>query len=266
MSFRAGLQRHKRIVVKVGTTTLTYANGKLNFKLMDKLCMVLTDLRNQGKDVILVSSGAIAVGADRLGLAERPRDIPGKQAASAVGQAVLIQIYENFFINYNQKTAQILLTRDVMEQEHLRDNARNTFFTLLSLGVIPIVNENDTISVEELGFSENDNLSARVACLADAELLILLSDQDGMYDEDPGKNPQARLIPVVDGITADVEAMAGDSASALGTGGFAAKVGAAKMANAQGIDVVVASGADPEVLFDILAGAEKGTLFRGRRE
>ncbi|MCL2351803.1 MAG: glutamate 5-kinase [Firmicutes bacterium] len=253
---------HKRVVIKIGTSSLTYYNGGMNLRKIDRLSWTLADLRNQGHEVIFVSSGAIAVGTERLGLRQRPRDNMGKQAASAVGQAALMQIYENFFLTYNQKIAQILLTKDVVEDGVRKTNARNTFFTLLSMGVVPIVNENDAISTDELGFSENDELSAYVAILTDADTLIILSDTDGFYDCDPKKNPDARLIPVVEEIGGLLERAAGAPSSALGTGGAAAKLSAAKMACAAGIDTVVASGEDPYILYDILAGDIKGTLFK----
>ena len=258
--------KRKRVVIKIGTSSLTYYNGGMNLRKIDKLSWILTDLRSLGNEIIYVSSGAIAVGTERLGLRERPRDDMGKQAASAVGQAALMQIYENFFLAYNQKIAQILLTKDVVENEITRTNARNTFFTLLSMGVIPIVNENDAISTDELefAFSENDELSAYVALLTDADMLIMLSDTDGFYDSDPKKNPHARLIPVVEEIDGLLERSAGASSSALGTGGGAAKLSAAKMACAAGIDTVLASGEDPYILYDICAGDIKGTLFKGR--
>lgn len=264
MENRLHLKMHNRIVIKVGTTTLTYPNGKLNLKRIARLAWVLSDLRNQGKEVILVTSGAIAVGADRLALPDRPRDTKGKQAASAVGQAVLMQIYENFFMEYNQLVAQILLTKDVLDDAVTKENARNTFFTLLELGVIPIVNENDTVSIEELGFSENDALSAYVACLVESNMLIILSDIDGLYNCDPNKNKDAIRIPEVLAITDQLRAIAGESGSSLGTGGMASKISAASMATNADIDMVIASGAEPTVIYDILDGKNVGTLFRRR--
>ncbi len=252
----------KRLVVKVGTTTLTYPNGCLNLQRIEQLSRILTDLKNREKEIILVTSGAIAVGADRLALPERPRDIKGKQAASAVGQAVLMQIYQNFFMTYNQKVAQILLTGDVFENAVRKTNAQNTFATLLSLGVIPIVNANDSVSIEELDFSDNDTLSAFVACLAESDALVILSDIDGLYDSDPKLNPSAKLIPVVSEYTPDIMDMAGDTAGKLGTGGMITKINAAKLASVGGIDTFIASGANPGVLNDIVEGNAVGTLFR----
>ena len=262
MNSRQELNNHKRIVIKVGTTTITLSNGRINLRRIDKLSWVLTALRNKGKEVILVSSGAIAVGTDRLALSERPGDIAGKQAASAVGQAILMQIYLNLFAAYNQKIAQILLTPDVLENETRKENACNTLFTLLSMGVIPIVNANDTVSTEELGFSDNDTLSALVAKLTDSNLLIILSDIDGLYNADPRACPNARLLSEVDSFSEELEQMAAGSGSLLGTGGMITKVSAAKMAVEAGIDTIIASGEDPGVIFDILDGECIGTLFR----
>ncbi|MDR1640434.1 MAG: glutamate 5-kinase [Clostridiales bacterium] len=261
MSCREMLKLRKRIVVKVGTTTLTHSTGLLNLKRIERLSWVLTDLFHQGKEIILVSSGAIAVGTNRLKLDERPRDTSGKQAASAVGQAVLMQIYNNFFNQYNQQAAQILLTRDVLEDGERKGYARNTFFKLLSMGVIPIVNANDTVSTDELGFSDNDTLSAYVARLTDSDLLIMLSDIEGLYDSNPKSNPEAKLISEVGEITSDLESMAGVSSTQFGTGGMITKLTAVKIAHGFGIDAVIASGDEPSLLFDILDGAPVGTLF-----
>ena len=261
MDPRRRLTGYKRIVVKVGTTTIALDNGRINLRRIDKISWVLTDLRGRGKEVILVSSGAIAVGADRMGLSERPRDIAGKQAASAVGQAVLMQIYLNLFAAYNQKIAQVLLTPDVLENETRKENARNTFFTLLAMGVIPIVNANDTVSTEELGFSENDTLSAQVACLTDSNLLIMLSDKDGLYDSDPRTCPNARLLSKVSPFSEGLEKMAAGSGTLLGTGGMITKVSASRLAADAGIDTIIASGEEPGVVFDILDGKPIGTLL-----
>ncbi|MDR1913265.1 MAG: glutamate 5-kinase [Clostridiales bacterium] len=261
---RSNLKYYKRIIVKVGTTILTLNAEQqisLNLRRMEKLSWVLTALRNEGKEIILVSSGAIAVGVERLNLKSRPRDTRGKQAASAVGQAVLMQIYQNFFSLYNQKVAQILLTRDVIEDEIRKLNARNTFFTLLSMNVIPIVNANDTISTDELDFSDNDTLSAYVACITNSELLIILSDIDGVYDSDPRENPGAKQIEDTRGVTEELMIMANESVSGFGTGGMITKLSAAKMATESGIDTIIASGSDPTVLFSIFNGEKNGTMF-----
>lgn len=264
---REKLKEHKRIVIKIGTTSLTYNNGRMDFKKIENLAWVLTDLRNRGKEVILVSSGAIAVGADRLGLKERPRDIVGKQAASAVGQAVLMQIYQKFFMEYNQKVAQILITKGIFDHEIKRRNAKNTMEELLNLGVIPIVNENDTVAVEELNeFSDNDTLSAYVAKLLKSDLLIILSDIDGMYREDPNVNANAEIIHNVFGVDDEIYSLAGGSKSSLGTGGMVTKVKAAKLVNDLGIDLIIASGNNPMVIFDIIDGKNIGTLFLAERK
>lgn len=264
MNERLCLQKHNRIVVKVGTTTLTYSNGRLNLRRMEKLARVLCELKNEGKEVILVSSGAIAVGTERLGLIERPKDTRGKQAAAAVGQAVLMQIYQKFFTEYNQNIAQILLTRDIFEIESKRENAHNTFFSLMNMGVIPIVNENDTVSTLELTdleFKDNDTLSAYVADLVEADILILLSDIEGLYNRDPRVDKTAKIIRNVHSITQSIESMGGGSNSKFGTGGMETKISAAKFVNEKGIDMVIASGKDPELIYDILKGKEIGTLF-----
>lgn len=264
MNDRQKLLNHNRIVVKVGTTTLTHSNGRLNLKLIDKLAKVLSELKNEGKEIILVSSGAIAVGTERLGLEKRPNDTPSKQAAAAVGQAVLMQIYQKFFNEFNQKTAQILLTRDIFENETKKTNAQNTFFTLINMGVIPIVNENDTVSTIELAdlkFRDNDTLSAHVAALVKADILILLSDIEGLYNCDPKLYKDAYIIRTVKSITHEIENMGTDTNSNLGTGGMETKISAAKSVNKLGIDMVIASGKNPEIIFDILNGHEIGTLF-----
>ncbi len=262
MNTRENLPNHKRIVIKIGTTSLTYSNGKMNLRTIERLAIVLSDLMNQGKEVVLVSSGAIAVGAHRLSLAERPRDIMMKQAASAVGQGVLMQIYERFFMEYNQKVAQILVTKEIIDNDIRAKNAKNTLSTLLSMGVVPIVNENDTVATEELDeFSDNDTLSAYVATLVESDLLIILSDIDALYDEDPNTNPNAKVIPIVHTIDDKILGTAGESNSKLGTGGMITKVNAADMVTKAGIDMVIASGENPEILYAILNGDDVGTLF-----
>lgn len=261
MDARSRLKQCRRVVVKVGTTTLAHENGRMNLRRVERLCWVLAELRHQGKEVILVSSGAIAVGADRLMLKERPRDTRGKQAASAVGQAILMQMYENMFMHYNQTVAQILLTKDVIDDDTRYENARNTFSALLEMGVIPIVNENDSISTDELGFSENDTLSAYVSRLVNSDILVILSDIDGLYDADPRTFPNAARLSVVEELTPELLNAACGSATCLGTGGMAAKLSAARIAAQAGIPTVVASGENPAILFDVLEGGEYGTLF-----
>jgi glutamate 5-kinase len=262
MTARERLSEHKRIVVKVGTTTLTYPNGQLNFRRIEKICLVLSDLCNQGKEMILVTSGAIAVGADCLRLDKRPRDILGKQAASAVGQAMLMQIYQRFFSVYNRQIAQILLTGDVLENPQRMGHASNTINTLIGMGVVPIVNANDTIATEELDeISDNDTLSAHVAVLSESDMLIMLSDIEGLYNADPRTAPQAAFYYEVHSITPEMEGSAGGSGSALGTGGMATKLTAARMVMDRGMDAMIASGEDPEIIWKILKGEQTGTLF-----
>ena len=256
------LTAHRRAVVKIGTTSLTYPNGMLNLQRIERLCWVLADLHNRGKQVILVTSGAIGVGANSLGMATRPRDIIGRQAASAVGQAMLMQIYHRFLQTYNRHAAQILLTRDCVDNPTRRKNAHNTVEQLLAMGVVPIVNANDTIATDELDeFSDNDNLSACVAVFSQAQLLVILSDIEGLYDKDPKTHPKAVLFHEVNEITPTMEEAAGGAGSSLGTGGMATKLTAARYALEYGIDTVIASGEDPAILLRIFGGEEEGTLF-----
>jgi glutamate 5-kinase len=258
-----------RIVVKVGTSTLTYDTGKLNLNRIECLVRVLADLRNQGKQVVLVTSGAIGVGVGKLGLRERPDTIPGKQAAAAIGQCQLMHLYDKLFSEYGQTVAQILLTKDVVENDHRKDNAVNTFNTLLEYGVVPIVNENDTIAIEEIeyadNFGDNDTLSAVVAELIKADLLVILSDIDGLYNEDPKKNPEAKIIHVVEKITDTIKELAGGAGSSRGTGGMATKITAAEIACSAGVNMVITSGEDPRILYDIMQAKQVGTLFMRKR-
>ncbi len=264
--YRKELTNRKRIVVKIGTTSLTYPNGNINLRRFAKLASVLTDLKNSGREIILVSSGAIAVGAKRLGLKERPRDTIGKQASSAVGQGILMQYYEKSFNEYNQRVAQILITKDIFNYEHKRINVRNTFEKLLELDVIPIVNENDTVATEEFNeFSDNDTLASYVTELIKGDLLIILSDIDGMYTGDPNKDKNASLISVIENINDDIISLAGGSASSLGTGGMATKVQAAMKVTAANCDMVIAKGDDPTVIYSITSGQPVGTLFARKR-
>ena len=225
----------KRIVIKVGTSTLTYSSGKPNLRKIEKLAMVISDIQNSGREVVLVSSGAISIGVNRLGLKERPKDTPGKQAAAAVGQCDLMSIYDRAFSEYGYVTAQILLNRHVVDQEELKTNVMNTFGALLDMGAIPIVNENDSVAVEELVFGDNDNLSAIVANLIDADLLVILTDIDGYYDDNPAENPNAHLVSRVTEITEEMLNNAGGSGTARGTGGMRTKLEAALYATKNGI-------------------------------
>lgn len=261
MNFRELLKDYKKIVIKVGTTSLTRENGKVNIKAIEDLAFVISKIKEKGKNVVLVSSGAIAVGTEILNLNQRPRDTIGKQVASSVGQPALMQIYENSFSKYNNKIAQILLTRDIVESEEKFTNAKNTVLKLLEMGVVPIVNENDTVSTEELEFSDNDTLSAYVCNLVEGELLIIFSDIDGMYTKDPNKFSDAEIISEVNEITDEIRKSATGSASELGTGGMSTKINCAKMIMENNSSMIIASGEDFKILFDILNGEKIGTLF-----
>ncbi len=254
-----------RIVVKVGTSTLAHPNGRMNIRHVEQLVKVLSDLKNAGHEIILVSSGAIGMGVGKLPLTSHPEDIPTKQAAAAVGQCALMYTYDKLFTDYNHTVAQILLTGSDIDDPRRRENFENTLYRLLELNALPIVNENDTVAVEEIRVGDNDTLSAIVACSAKADLLVLLSDIDGLYTADPHKNPDASLIHIVDEITPDIEALAGGKGSALGTGGMATKLSAAKMVNAAGIDMLIINGSNPLRLYDIVDGKEVGTRFTSHK-
>lgn len=250
----------KRIVVKVGTSTLTHKTGKTNIARISDLVNVLADLHNMGHEIILVSSGAIAIGTSRLGLKNKPDTIMGKQAAAAVGQGELMFLYDKFFGEYDVVVSQLLFTYDALENSDNKEHLTNTFNQLLEYGSIPVVNENDSVSIEELLNGDNDCLSATVAELIGADMLILLTDTDGLYDGNPSENPKARLIDIVEKITEEIEAFAG-GAGKRGTGGFLTKVKAAKIATSAGIPVVVMNGADPKRIYDVLNGESVGTKF-----
>lgn len=261
------IDKAKRVVIKVGTSTLTYPSGKLNIREISKLVRVLSDFKNSGREIVLVTSGAIGVGTARLKLEERPKETRMKQAAAAIGQCELMYIYDKLFMEYGHVTAQILMTRIITDRDNTRENLINTFDTLLSLGAVPIVNENDSVAVEEIecediAFGGNDTLSAIVATLVKADALVLLSDIEGLYDSDPHKNPDAKLIPCVDKIDEHLRSVAGGAGSELGTGGMATKLDAAKTAMGAGIDMVIMNGAQPEKLYDLFDGKSVGTLFR----
>lgn len=261
---RETLKQSKRIVVKVGTSTLTYENGRLNLKCIERMAWVLSDLVNQGKEVVLVTSGAIGVGAARLAFSERPKEMKKKQAAAAVGQAVLIQIYQNFFKEYNQAIAQILLTKEEIEER--RNNTLNTLHTLLELGIVPIINANDTISTYEIEFSDNDNLSAMVAEIIEADLLILLTDIDGLYDKDPRTYSDAKRISYISEVTEQIHKMAGQKGSKFSVGGMATKVQAAEICQKAGVNMVVAAGKEPTIIYKIIDGEDVGTFFEGKKK
>jgi glutamate 5-kinase len=267
---RQHLINKKRIVVKIGSASLTHAEtGHLNLDKMERLVRILTNLRNQGKDVILVSSGAIAVGRNALGFLDKPSQRSIKQACAAVGQARLIMVYQKLFAEYNQITAQILMTKDTMLNDISRNNAQNTFNELFRMGVIPIVNENDTVSTDELDtgdFGDNDTLSAIVTALVAGDLLILLSDIDGFYTDDPHKNKNAKMISLVEEINDEVLDMAKSSTGCnLGTGGMATKLSAAKIANASGADMVITNGENVRNINHVIAGKDIGTLFMAHK-
>ncbi len=251
----------KRVVVKVGTSTLTYENGRLNLRRIDSLVRVLSDLKNSGREILLVTSGAIGVGAGHLGLKERPRDIGGKQAAAAVGQCELMYTYDKQFSEYGHVTAQVLLTRDVVEDEGRKKNVVNTLCRLLEYGAVPIINENDTVATEEIEFGDNDTLSALVAELVGADALLLLTDIDGLYDADPHKVPDAKRIATVAAIDDRLLALAGGAGSKRGTGGMITKLHAAQIAMEAGIPTVILDGSRPARLYDLMDGQALGTLF-----
>ena len=253
----------KRIVIKIGSSSLTHKEtGDLNLMKIEKLVRVISDLKGQGKEVVLVSSGAIAAGRQALGNRKRPETVSEKQAYAAVGQARLMMVYQKLFSEYNQTAAQVLLTKNTIIVDDSRYNAQNTFDELLKLGTIPIVNENDTVSTHEIQFGDNDRLSAIVAALIGADLLILLSDIDGLYSDDPKENPEAKFISLVEWITPELMGMGKESTgSDVGTGGMAAKLAAARIATDAGSDMVIANGESVEIVEEIVAGEERGTLF-----
>ncbi len=267
ISERKNLKSKKRIVIKIGSSSLTHQEtGDLNFLKIERLVRVISDLRGKGKEIVLVSSGAIAAGRQALHFQEKPKRLAQKQAFAAVGQARLMMVYQKLFAEYNQTAAQVLLTKDTMVNDSSRYNARNTFDELLNLGAVPIVNENDTVSTSEIplvdNFGDNDRLSAIVAALIGADLLILLSDIDGLYSDDPRTNEDAKFIGLVQEITPKLLAMGKEtSGSSVGTGGMAAKLAAARIATDSGTDMVIANARDVSVIHQIIDGEEKGTLF-----
>ena len=260
----------KRIVVKIGTSTLTHDGGEINFRSFERLARVLTEIHNMGHEVVLVSSGAIAVGRNKLRLKEKPTEIRMKQAAAAVGQCELMHIYDKFFGEYGQIVAQILLTDEDIELPEKKENLIGTFEALLEMGIIPIVNENDSVSHTEIEsehkvFGDNDTLSAIVAVMCSAELLVLMSDIDGLYEADPREAPGARLIREVRVLDDDIRALARGAGTDRGTGGMVTKLNAASIIMESGADMIIANGADPKLLYDIVEGRPVGTLFAGRQ-
>jgi glutamate 5-kinase len=253
-----------RIVIKTGTSTLAHTTGRLNIKRTNKICQVISDLKNEGHEIILVSSGAIAMGVGKLLLTEKPKDIPTKQAAAAVGQCELMYTYDRIFKIYNHTVAQMLITKSDFDSEERHINISNTLSKLLELNVLPIINENDTIATDEIKVGDNDTLSAYVATSAKADLLIILSDINGLYSADPRKDESAVLIPVVDEITEEIKALGGGKGSSLGTGGMHTKLNAAEICTKNGIDMIITNGSNPEVLYDIADGKQIGTRFIGK--
>ena len=257
----------KRVVVKIGSSSLNYEEtGSLNFTKLEHLVRELCNLRNRGMDVCLVSSGAIAVGRQSLGMNERPRELSTKQACAAVGQARLMMIYQKLFAEYNQVAGQVLMTKNTMVNPVSRENAKNTFDELFRLGAIPIVNENDTVSTYEMQFGDNDTLSAIVASLIGADLLILLSDIDGLFTDDPHHNPNAEFIHVVKNLDENLMRMGKDTSSAVGTGGMSTKLSAAKIATTSGADMIIANADDMRIIHRIMDGREYGTFFKAHKD
>ncbi len=256
----------KRIVLKLGTSTLTHKTGKLNIRRMTNLVRILADLHNAGREMLIVSSGAVGMGVGKLNLTERPKDTPSKQAAAAVGQCELMHIYDDMFAKYNVTVAQILLTKTTLSNDRL-PHVQNTIRRLLEMGVIPIINENDTVAIDELELEigENDSLAATVAAAMEADLLIILTDINGLYSADPRTNLDAEVIHVVEKVDETIEQMAGGAGTSFGTGGMATKINAAKIATAQGVDMVIMNGRDPEQLYALFDGEPVGTHFLAQK-
>jgi glutamate 5-kinase len=261
MTHRKYLKAKKKIVVKVGTSLLAYDNGKINLQRMEKLVRVLADLHNSGKVAVLVSSGAVAVGLGMIGLKDRPDNMVKKQALAAIGQVGLIRLYQKFFDEYNKTVAQILLTRDGIENPIRRKNARNTLNELLDMGIIPVVNENDTVATEEIEFGDNDTLSALVATLIQADLLLILTNTDGVFTADPHIHHSATKVPKVLKASDDLKDVDLNGSSKMGSGGMASKIAAAELCREHNVDVVIADGTDPSTITDVLEGKDLGTFF-----
>ena len=252
-----------RIVVKIGTSTLAYATGQLNIRRVEELCKTMSDIRNAGHELILVSSGAIGMGVGKLGLRTRPRDIPTKQAAAAVGQCELMYVYDKLFSEYHHTVAQLLITEDNLSNETRHANFTNTLNRLLELGAVPVINENDTVATDEIVIGDNDTLAAMVAESVEADLLVLLSDIDGLYTADPHADPTAKLLPVVHRVDDGIRALAGVSSTDQGTGGMVTKLRAAEICLNCGCEMVIANGSEPTLLYDIVEGKPVGTRFVG---
>ncbi|MBQ4506494.1 MAG: glutamate 5-kinase [Firmicutes bacterium] len=254
-----------RIAVKIGTSNLTHSTGRIDIRHVEELCKVLSDIKNAGHELVMISSGAIGMGVGKMNLKERPTDMPSRQAMAAIGQVELMYVYDRLFSEYSHVVAQILLTGEDLSDEKRHRNFENTVMRLLELGTIPIINENDTIATEEIAVGDNDTLSAYVAAGVEADLLVLLSDIDGLYTADPRKDPSAELVPVVEELTEEILASAGGSGSGLGTGGMATKLTAARICMEAGIDMVIINGARPALLYDAAEGRPVGTRFKGKR-
>jgi glutamate 5-kinase len=265
MEDRSRLKEKGKIVIKVGTSSLTYSNGQINYESFEKLVDVICQLRKMKKQVLLVTSGAIAVGAGKIGLQQKPSKLAEKQALAAIGQAELIKIYEKYFASFNQIVAQVLITKDGVITPIRRQNAKNTLNTLLSMGIVPIINENDTVSTDEIEFGDNDTLSAHVSVVSEADLLVILSDIDGLYNGDPKKDANVKIISKVNAVE-EVEEFAGSTNSEFAKGGMVTKIAAAKLCYHAGIDMVIAKGEEPSVVLEILAGKDVGTLFVGKSD
>ena len=263
---RNKIAKAEKIVIKIGTSSLTYPNGKLNFRKIQNLVKAINEVQNAEKKVILVSSGAIGVGAGRIGMTKKPKNLAQKQALAAIGQAELIKIYRKFFAQYNKKVAQVLLTKDNLNTPIRLSNATNTLNSLLDMKVIPIVNENDSVSTDEIIIGDNDSLSADVAVVSESELLIILSDIDNLYTADPRKNPSARAIKIVTKVDKKIEKLASDTISSFGTGGMATKISAAKKCLSNDIHMIIARSDKENVLNDIIEGKEVGTLFFAKKQ
>ncbi len=260
-----GIKNAKRVVFKVGTSSLTYPTGKTNIRRLAKLVSILSDLQNEGREIVLVSSGAISVGAGKLGLKERPQTTPARQAAACIGQCELMFMYDKFFSEYSHVIGQLLVTKSDVEDEERRNNLINAFNNMFEFGAIPIVNENDSVAVEEIVYGDNDSLSATVACLIDADALIILTDADGLFSGDPQLAPDARLSSGVAELTPEIKALAGGAVTKQGTGGMITKLNAAEIATSAGIDTVIMSGSDPREIYKLFDGHHIGTYFKGKK-
>lgn len=253
-----------KITVKVGTSTLTHKTGRLNIRRVEELCKVLSDVKNAGNDIVLVSSGAIGMGVGKLNMAEKPSDMPTKQAAAAVGQCELMYVYDNLFQEYNHTVGQILITGEDLADSVRHENFTNTLNRLLELGALPVINENDTIATSEIAVGDNDTLGALVAASVNSDLFIVLTDIDGLYTSDPRRDPDAKLISEVSEITKEMLDGAGGKGSSLGTGGMATKLSAAKIAMEAGVDMIIVNGSAPEIIYDAVDGKAVGTRFIAR--